>query len=128
MLLVTITSCINSSMPLSYQLPVSVEFNFLKITYIRRNSFIINQFTITDPGNRTHTVSKLCEIIYTVILSRVINHFQYRGNLYTRVSSNSEAFASELLDNLEEMFLRYYMHSDVVLFIVEELIVMHLTM
>ena len=27
----------------------------------------------------------------------------------SRFSSNSEAFASELLENLEEMFTRYYM-------------------
>ena len=28
----------------------------------------------------------------------------YRGNISSRLSSNSEASASELLDNLEEMF------------------------
>ena len=26
-------------------------------------------------------------------------------------SSNSEAFASELLENIEEIFLRYFMHN-----------------
>ena len=29
------------------------------------------------------------------------------------ISSNSEAFASELLQNLEDMLPLYYMHSDV---------------
>ena len=30
----------------------------------------------------------------------------------SRLSSNSEAFASELLENLEEMFPLHYMHND----------------
>ena len=30
-------------------------------------------------------------------------------------SNNSEAFASELLENLKEMFLLYYMHGDIYL-------------
>ena len=30
---------------------------------------------------------------------------QRRGNMSSKLSSNSEAFASELLDNLEDMFL-----------------------
>ena len=35
-------------------------------------------------------------------------HVWYRGNMSTIFSSNSEAKASELLENLEDMFLRYY--------------------
>ena len=31
----------------------------------------------------------------------------YRGNISSRFSRNSEAFASELLENLEEMFPLY---------------------
>ena len=31
--------------------------------------------------------------------------------MYSRSSSNSEAKASELLENGEDMFHRYYMHS-----------------
>ena len=33
--------------------------------------------------------------------------YQQRGNISSRLSCNSEAFASELLDNIEEMFPRY---------------------
>ena len=32
----------------------------------------------------------------------------------SRLSYNSEAFASELLEDFEDMFLRYYMHSQIV--------------
>ena len=38
---------------------------------------------------------------------------QHRGNISSRFSSNSEAKASALADNLKEMSLEYYMHSDV---------------
>ena len=31
---------------------------------------------------------------------------------FSRFSSNSEASALELLENREEIFIRYYMHSD----------------
>ena len=34
---------------------------------------------------------------------------QLRGNISLRFSSNSEANDSELLENLEELFARYYM-------------------
>ena len=34
-------------------------------------------------------------------------------NISSRVSRNSEAFASKFLETLEEMFPLYYMHSDV---------------
>ena len=33
-------------------------------------------------------------------------------HIYSRFASNSEAFASELLGNPEDMFHRYYIHSD----------------
>ena len=36
---------------------------------------------------------------------------QYRGNISSIFSRNSEAFASEILENIEEMFPRYYIHS-----------------
>ena len=36
--------------------------------------------------------------------------YQYRGNISSQFSSNSDADASKLLENLEEMFLRYYMN------------------
>ena len=36
----------------------------------------------------------------------------YIRNIYSRFPSNLEAFASELLENLKEMFLWDYMHSD----------------
>ena len=39
-----------------------------------------------------------------------IGVFSNRNNLF---SSNSEAFASELLENLEEMFPMYYIYSGV---------------
>ena len=37
-----------------------------------------------------------------------------RANISLRFSSNSEADASELIENREEMFARHYMHSDVI--------------
>ena len=37
-----------------------------------------------------------------------------RGPDSSRFSSNSEAKASKLIENLEEMFLRYYMDSDII--------------
>ena len=36
-----------------------------------------------------------------------------KGNISSRFSSNSEEAASGLLQNLEEVFLYYYMNSDV---------------
>ena len=33
----------------------------------------------------------------------------HKGNISSKLSSNSEAFASELLEYLEEMFPHYYM-------------------
>ena len=36
----------------------------------------------------------------------------YRRNIPSIFSSNSEAFASELLENIEEMFPQYYMQID----------------
>ena len=33
---------------------------------------------------------------------------QYRGNIYSKFCRNSEANASELLENLEEMYPRYW--------------------
>ena len=35
----------------------------------------------------------------------VTNHYQQQGNMSSRFSSNSEVFASELLENLEEMIV-----------------------
>ena len=35
----------------------------------------------------------------------------YEFYVSSRFSSNSETFASELLENLEEMFPRYYIHG-----------------
>ena len=37
-----------------------------------------------------------------------------RGNFSSRFSSNSKANASELLENLEEMFTRYNIDNDVI--------------
>ena len=51
--------------------------------------------------------------IHTVFRSWLTNYYQYRENIYLRLSNNSEAFASELLENLEEVFPRYYMYCDV---------------
>ena len=36
-----------------------------------------------------------------------------RGNISSKFSSNSEAFASELLQNIKEMFFRYVINNDV---------------
>ena len=40
-------------------------------------------------------------------------HTQLRENISSKFSRNSEADASEFLENLEEMFLRYYMNGDI---------------
>ena len=40
---------------------------------------------------------------------------QYRDNFPSRFSNNSKTFASELLENLEELFHQYYMDSNVLL-------------
>ena len=39
-----------------------------------------------------------------VILFDIVLGMQYQGNIPSRLSSNSEANASELLENLEDMF------------------------
>ena len=41
--------------------------------------------------------------------------YQHRGNVSSRFLSNSEANASELLRNIEEMYSRYYMLNDTVI-------------
>ena len=38
--------------------------------------------------------------------------FPVKRNIYSKCSSNSEAFASELLYYVEEMFPCYYAHTD----------------
>ena len=50
----------------------------------------------------------LCHIIYTHYFFMVHTLLLVTRNISSRLSSNSEAFASELLENIEEMFLRYY--------------------
>ena len=40
------------------------------------------------------------------------NKYKKRGNIYSRFSSNSEADASESLENIEEMFLRCHVDID----------------
>ena len=44
------------------------------------------------------------------IRSWPINYHMQRRAMSSICSSNSEKLASELLDNIEDMFLRYYMH------------------
>ena len=39
-------------------------------------------------------------------------YYKHWRNISSRFSSSSEAIASELLENIEEMFPRYYMKSD----------------
>ena len=46
---------------------------------------------------------------------------QYRKNISTRLSSNSEAFASDLLDNLEEPFLRFWNSHEHQKYVFEEI-------
>ena len=41
-----------------------------------------------------------------------VNKWQYRENIFLGFSSNSEAFASRLLEYLEELLSQYCMHSD----------------
>ena len=44
----------------------------------------------------------------TLLHGKNINLLKYRENLCPRFSNNSEAFASELLENLGQMFPRCY--------------------
>ena len=40
------------------------------------------------------------------------NYYQYIGSIYSTCSSNSEGFASKLIEHREEMFLLYQMHDE----------------
>ena len=42
----------------------------------------------------------------------MIQTYAFNSDISSMFSSNAEAFASELLENIEEMFPLYYMHSD----------------
>ena len=56
-----------------------------------------------------------CENVHKIIFSRFLTTVGIeRENISSGFSSNSEASASELLENPEEMFHRYYMDSDVI--------------
>ena len=77
--------------------------------------FVICRKTLTEKKSE---INLLWQCLYTSIhiyLSLLIfislHRYQYWGHISSRLSSNSEAFASELLDNLEEMFLRFYIYS-----------------
>ena len=48
---------------------------------------------------------------HAVIGPLLANCYQWQGNNSSRLSTNSEASASELIENLEEMFPRYYSHT-----------------
>ena len=50
-----------------------------------------------------------CHYDRVCICSWPISYYQYQGNISSRFSSNSE----ELLENLEEMFPRYYIYKNV---------------
>ena len=54
---------------------------------------------------------KFC-LIWVIVVSMFTSYYQYGGNISSIFSSNSEAKASELLENIEEMLPLYYMHSD----------------
>ena len=43
------------------------------------------------------------------------HYYQYQGNISSIFSSNSEANASEFIENCGEMFPQYYTHSDVLI-------------
>ena len=42
----------------------------------------------------------------------LMTSLQYRGNIFRIFSSNSEAFASELLENIRKIFPQYCIHYD----------------
>ena len=54
-----------------------------------------------------------CDNFHTVSCSWFTKFHQQQGNSSSGFSSNSEADASELLENPEEMFPLYYMRSDI---------------
>ena len=47
-------------------------------------------------------------------LTMTYSYYHYRGNTPPRLSSNSEANSSEFLENLEEIFPGYCIHSTVI--------------
>ena len=68
----------------------------------------------------------LCEIFYIGKIKQEFRGFCWENlqkcvhdphsairNSYSRFSSNSEAFTSELLENLAELFPQYYTHTDI---------------
>ena len=74
----------------------------------------IKQLYFSTVLNTSHFISVLLKVkrhFWEGAIQLVVNdphiYYKYRGNISSRFSSNSEAFASELLENLEEMFLRY---------------------
>ena len=54
-----------------------------------------------------------CDNLCVVICSRPRDYYEHRGDMSLRLLSNSETNASELLGNPDEMFPRYYIHSDI---------------
>ena len=54
-----------------------------------------------------------CGNAYIVICWWSTSFYQLQGNISLRFSGNSKAKASELLENIEEMFPCYYTHSNV---------------
>ena len=87
---------------------ISTDETCLGAFLVILNSVIIWIVTCLNPL-RIDTLSYIHLFMAYLLLKKVP-----RKHISSRFSGNSEAFASELLENLEEMFPRYYMDSDVI--------------
>ena len=52
-------------------------------------------------------------MVGTIAIQPIIHYSVTTINISSIFSRNSEASASEFLENLEEMFPRYFMHNDI---------------
>ena len=70
------------------------------------------QTILIDRWVNTITIGDINNKFYFIMLMISLSTW-YRGNISSRVSSNAEVFASEFLENLEEMFHRYYVYNNI---------------
>ena len=64
---------------------------------------------MTGVFSKSGKIEKCC--CWDFIDAYITNYYQERKHIPSRFSNNSEAYASELLENLEDMFSLYYMQS-----------------
>ena len=80
-----------------------------KDTRVNYNEFPLRYNHILLILSRRETYQCVVEVLNLLI--KPVSMY-YQGNMFSRFPSNSEAFASELQANFEEMFPWYHMHSN----------------